>query len=227
MNPKFRFVAGTLVMTKQGLKAIEEIQVGDQVLSYNDNLEIFEYKDVIEVYNNEATELCHIHTENEEIVCTPNHSILTSEGWKLASELTVNDLIRTSKGFIEVLSVDIVELKEQINVYNLNVLGYHTYVVGNGLLVVHNSCKKADIEFDSMDDAIKYADDALGPNSTIVKKGNVEFRVSADRKRTWRFDQHVKGNPKYQKLHINLERWKNPFSEGVRNKRLEDIHLLW
>jgi len=227
LNPKFCFVAGTLVMTKQGLKAIEDIQVGDQVLSYNDNLEIFEYKDVVEVYNNKTIELCHIHTENEEIVCTPNHSILTSEGWKLASELTVNDLIRTSKGFIEVLSVDIVELKEQINVYNLNVLGYHTYVVGNGLLVVHNSCKKADIEFDSMDDAIKYADDALGPNSTIVKKGNVEFRVSADRKRTWRFDQHVKGNPKYQKLHINLERWKNPFSEGVRNKRLEDIHLLW
>lgn len=70
MNPKFCFVAGTLVMTKQGLKAIEEIKVGDQVLSYNDNLEIFEYKDVVEVYNNETKELCHIHTENEEIVCT-------------------------------------------------------------------------------------------------------------------------------------------------------------
>ena len=67
-------------MTKQGLKAIEEIQVGDQVLSYNDNLEIFEYKDVIEVYNNETTELCHIYTETEEIVCTPNHSVLTVEG---------------------------------------------------------------------------------------------------------------------------------------------------
>ena len=26
--------------------------------------------------------------------------------------------------------------------YNLNVLGYHTYVVGNGLLVVHNNCSK-------------------------------------------------------------------------------------
>ena len=43
MDPKFCFVAGTLVMTKQGLKAIEKIKVGDQVLSYNDNLEIFEY----------------------------------------------------------------------------------------------------------------------------------------------------------------------------------------
>ncbi|MBR2138163.1 MAG: hypothetical protein IKC22_07500 [Bacilli bacterium] len=140
MNPKFCFVAGTLVMTKQGLKAIEEIQVGDQVLSYNDNLEIFEYKDVIEVYNNEATELCHIHTEAEEIVCTPNHSILTADGWKVASELTSKDSIKTSIGFVQVKSIEIEQLKEKINVYNFNVLGYHTYVVGDGLLVVHNNC---------------------------------------------------------------------------------------
>lgn len=142
MNPKFCFVAGTLVMTKQGLKAIEEIQIGDQVLSYNDNLEIFEYKDVVEVYNNEATELCHIHTEKEEIVCTSNHSVLTSDGWKLASELTAKDRIKTSNGFVQILSTEIEQLKEKINVYNLNVLGYHTYVVGNDLLVVHNKCVK-------------------------------------------------------------------------------------
>ena len=140
MNPKFCFVAGTLVMTKQGLKAIEDIQVGDQVLSYNDNLEIFEYKDVVEVYNNEATELCHVHTEIEEIVCTPNHSVLTSEGWKNAGELTAKDFIKTSTGFAQVKSIEIEELKEKINVYNLNVLGYHTYIVGNDLFVVHNEC---------------------------------------------------------------------------------------
>ena len=140
MNPKFCFVAGTLVMTKQGLKAIEEIQVGDQVLSYNDNLEIFEYKDVVEVYNNETKELCHIHTENEKIVCTPNHSVLTTEGWKNAGELTAKDFIKTSTGFAQVKSIEIEQLKEKINVYNLNVLGYHTYVVGNGLLVAHNAC---------------------------------------------------------------------------------------
>ena len=141
MNPKFCFVAGTLVMTKQGLKAIEEVQVGDQVLSYNDNLEIFEYKDVVEVYNNETKELCHIHTENEEIVCTPNHSILTTDGWKLASELTANDMIKTSTGFVQVKSIENEQLKEKISVYNLNVLGYHTYVIGNNLLVVHNECR--------------------------------------------------------------------------------------
>jgi len=142
LNPKFCFVAGTLVMTKQGLKAIEEIQVGDQVLSYNDNLEIFEYNDVVEVYNNETTELCHIHTENEEIVCTPNHSVLTTEGWKNAGELTAKDSIKTSTGFAKVKSIEIEQLKEKISVYNLNVLGYHTYVVGESLIIVHNNCSK-------------------------------------------------------------------------------------
>lgn len=127
-------------MTKQGLKAIEEIQVGDQVLAYNDNLEIFEYKDVVEVYHNETTELYHIHTEIEEIVCTPNHSILTIDRWKNACELTANDKIKTADGFVRVLTIKIEQLKEKIGVYNFNVLDYHTYVVGNELFVVHNAC---------------------------------------------------------------------------------------
>ena len=50
-------------------------------------------------------------------------------------------MIKTSTGFAQVKSIEIEQLKEKLNVYNLNVLGYHTYVVGNGLLVVHNRCK--------------------------------------------------------------------------------------
>ena len=133
-------------MTKQGLKAIEEIKVGDQVLSYNDNLEIFEYKDVVELQTNETTELCHIYTETEEIICTPNHSVLTIDGWKEAKELTNKDLIKTSIGYIKVLSIKLEQLEEKQSVYNFNVLGYHTYVVGNDLLVVHNKCVKLDAD---------------------------------------------------------------------------------
>lgn len=43
--------------------------------------------------------------------------------------------------FVQVLSIEIEQLKEKINAYNLNVLGYHTYVVGKDLLVVHNRCQ--------------------------------------------------------------------------------------
>mgnify|MGYP002558896089 CR=1 FL=1 len=128
LNPKFCFIGGTLVMTKQGLKVIEEIQVGDQVLAYNDNLGIFDYKDVVEVYKNETTELCHIHTENEEIICTPNHSILTEKGWKEAKDLVTSDSIKTESGFEKVDFIKKEELATPIAVYNFNVLGYHTYI---------------------------------------------------------------------------------------------------
>ena len=212
-------------MTKQGLKAIEEIKVGDQVLSYNDNLEIFEYKDVVELYNNETTELCRIYTETEEIVCTPNHSVLTIDGWKEAKELTNKDLVKTSNGYVKVLSIKLEQLQDSQKVYNFNVLGYHTYVIGNDLLVVHNGCKNKDIDFDSMDDAIKYADDALGPNSTIVNKQGKDFHTSADGNWTWRKDYHgtTKRSPQD---HINLEKWKFPFGTK-NNKKLANIHLWY
>lgn len=51
-------------------------------------------------------------------------------------------MIKASTGFVQVLSIEIEHLKDKIKVYNLNVLGYHTYVVGSGLLVVHNTCSK-------------------------------------------------------------------------------------
>ena len=144
MNPKFCFIGGTLVMTMQGLKAIEEIKQGDQVLAYNENLGLFDYKDVVEVYKNETSELCHIHTEQEEIVCTPNHNILTKEGWKQADELVESDWIQTESGFEKVVLIEKETLDTPISVYNFNVLGYHTYVVGNALLIVHNKCVKLD-----------------------------------------------------------------------------------
>lgn len=140
MNPQYCFVAGTMVLTSQGLKAIEKITIGDQVLAYNDNLGIFAYQDVVDTYINETEELCHIHTAHDEIVCTPQHSILTDNGWKQAGEITAVDKVRTVNGFETVISVNTEHLDEKIKVYNLNVLCYHTYVIGNNQVVVHNAC---------------------------------------------------------------------------------------
>ena len=86
----------------------------------------------------------YVSYEYEEIICTPNHSILTLEGWKEAKELTNKDLVKTSTGYVKVLSIKLGKLEEKQSVYNFNVLGYHTYVVGNNLLIVHNKCANAD-----------------------------------------------------------------------------------
>lgn len=56
MNPKFCFVAGTLVMTKQGSKAIEEIQVGSKlIVVHNDctpsNSKNYSLDEIAQKYN--------------------------------------------------------------------------------------------------------------------------------------------------------------------------------
>ena len=72
---------------------------------------------------------------------------------------------------------------------------------------------------------IKYVDDALGPNSTIVNKNGVEFHVSSDGRWTWRKDYHgtTKRTPQN---HINLEKRNFPF-ETKKNKSVINIHLWY
>lgn len=59
---------------------------------------------------------------------------------EICSELTLEDRIKASTEFIQILSIKIEQLKDKTNVYNLNVLGYHTYLVGSGYLIAHNNC---------------------------------------------------------------------------------------
>ncbi|MDE6491753.1 MAG: HINT domain-containing protein [Lactobacillus sp.] len=166
MNPKFCFVAGTMVLTSLGLKAIEDIQVGEQVLSYNEELGIFTNKDVVEKYVNETKELVHIHTAKEEIVCTPKHSILTDKGWKEAKDITEADSIQSTADLVQVQSVETEQLPKSIKVYNLNVIGYHTYVIGDQQIIVHNACPP--------DDLYRGGNDmTLSPKDYKIKKGLV------------------------------------------------------
>ena len=225
LNPKFCFIAGTMVMTNQGLKAIEEIQKGDLVLSYNSNLGIYDYKDVVDLYVNKTDKLCHIKTENDEIVCTPNHSILTHNGWKQAKEITTDDYIVSHDQNVRVISTKIEYLNEFIPVYNLNVLGYHTYVIGKDLVVVHNSCSAdgtGNVKYKSVDESRKAAfrhakrDLKIPMNqqpSKVIQSVNRQHKVIPGR--TYIFDvgnnktvqimEHIGGHPEFDILrsHFN------------------------
>ena len=55
------FVAGTLVLTEDGQKPIEEIEAGDTVLAEDPETGKVEYKEVLETYENETEELIHVH----------------------------------------------------------------------------------------------------------------------------------------------------------------------
>jgi intein/homing endonuclease len=110
------FVAGTPVLTKEGLKPIEEIKEGDKVLSYNEQTKQAEYKTVVRtiVRFAEAEKLLLVKVEGEfeSLGLTNEHLFYvrihrardntTSENddgeWREAGKLQVGDLIRKADG---------------------------------------------------------------------------------------------------------------------------------
>ena len=92
-----------MVSTDKGKIKIEDIKVGDKVLSYNENTKNAEYKEVKKHYKNlhKSSSYNHflkIEMENGKILeCTPNHKIYTNNrGYTRADGLTEDDDIVVS-----------------------------------------------------------------------------------------------------------------------------------
>ena len=138
------FVAGTEVLTKEGLCPIECIKVGDLVWATDCETGETTLKPVMQVFINEATELIHVGVAGEEIVCTNEHPFYSPvKGWTAACKLRAGDVLVTINGeYVVVEWVQHELLESPIKVYNFEVEDYHSYYVGNqsGVLV-HNSCE--------------------------------------------------------------------------------------
>ena len=71
--------------TEDGQEPIEEIEVGDKVLSENELTGEVAVKTVTETYINETDELIHICVNGETISATPTHPFYVDKlGWTLA-----------------------------------------------------------------------------------------------------------------------------------------------
>ncbi len=89
------FVAGTLVHTKEGLKPIEQIRVGDMVLSQPDMKGELAYKPVVNTFEFEdkVVGLLEFFADSKEcllgrLVVTPNHPFWVKDvGWTSAENL--------------------------------------------------------------------------------------------------------------------------------------------
>ena len=134
----FCFTAGTMVLTAEGEKRIEELEPGDLVWSYEPAGGRQELKEVVQTYENETEEVVHIHAGGKEITATPHHPFYSPvKGWTDAVELRAGDLLLRSSGeyvIVEQVQHEILESPEKV--YNLEVEAYHTYYADG--VVVHN-----------------------------------------------------------------------------------------
>ena len=144
------FKAGTLVACldqagKETLKPIEEIEVGDKVLAYDEETGEQCYKEVVRLFRNETQEWHHVFVNGEEIVCTAEHPFyVDGKGFVPARELKERDNLLLSDGSkveIDSLRIEYVDIPE--TTYNFEVKDFHTYYVSHSNVLVHNVCEKA------------------------------------------------------------------------------------
>ena len=144
-NDTVCFVAGTKVLTENGLLNIEDVQVGMKVYSYNEITKDVELKDVLNTFQNEAyKDMIRLYVNGELIESTSNHPYYeVNKGWIEAKELEIGDLLLDSNG--KEIVVETVEFIENdgtklMNVFNMEIEDNHNYFVGKNCVLVHNHC---------------------------------------------------------------------------------------
>jgi Pretoxin HINT domain len=132
------FIAGTLVRTLDGQRAIERLLVGDQVLSQDVTTGALSYRPVLAVHHNAPSPTLRIKLDSgETLVPSIFHRFwLAGRGWAQARELKTDDVIRTLSGRARVSAI---EPGGTEPVYNLDVAESRTFFVGHGDALVHDN----------------------------------------------------------------------------------------
>jgi hypothetical protein len=133
------FPAGTLVAVENGFRAIEAIEIGDTVWSWDEIAQNLALKPVTHVSHTLADQLVTFRVGSELMHTTSEHPFLTKDGWKDAGELVANEGVIRSDG-IAMPVRDLARVVGETSVYNLEVADTHTYLVGQWMLIVHNAC---------------------------------------------------------------------------------------
>ena len=135
------FVVINPILTVSGLVAIENIKVGDKVISADIETGDASEKTVLETYVRKVHRLVHLIVNGEEIVTTVDHPFYVKErGFIEAGRLFVGDkLISVNGDDLIVDEIKIQQCENPVNVYNFKVAEYHTYFVGKKNILVHNA----------------------------------------------------------------------------------------
>lgn len=145
------FIGGSkILMFDKSYKNIENIKIGDMVISYNENNQQFEIDEVVDIFiHTQINRLVTIYyNNNTSITMTLGHPLLSVNGWKsldLITSLQVHNvnasLLNIGDNFIsyknekiKIIDIKIIQNKEAV--YNFSTKYNHTYIVND--IIAHN-----------------------------------------------------------------------------------------
>jgi hypothetical protein len=137
------FVAGTQVLTEDGYKNIEDIELGEKLWAKNVETGEQDWKPITKIFNEPDRGIFEIKLKGvddfeQRIETTDDHPFyVVGAGWKTTIELKIGDQIETDGNDpMEVVSV--IDEKRQTLTYNFTVADFHTYYVTKKNVLVHN-----------------------------------------------------------------------------------------
>lgn len=201
------FIAGTSVTTNSGLKPIEEIKIGDYVLSRNE--------------------------ETGKIKSTTGHLFMVKDKWwKAAVELVAGDILLTSDGKEQVVkSIKVEEKGYPVTTYNLSVEDNHTFFVGTEKVLTHNTTnilKQCNFDKEGIDEVTKsIINDIRKPSSKLSGK-KVDLKWLSDKYKAVEIEGTVKIKGEVRDISRRVYQtkidWdyipKDSLAKGLTNKEL-------
>lgn len=131
------FGKGTPVRTLSGVRPIEELCVGDLVLSQDTKTGRLGYRPVTVVHHNPPSPTFVITAGGDTIVSSHFHRFwVAGRGWVMARDLKAGDPIRTLGGVMKVASIEPGTVQP---VFNLDVEGDADFFVGEAAALVHDN----------------------------------------------------------------------------------------
>lgn len=146
------FTSDTLIFTPNGLKRVDELQIGEDVYSFDgDNLktEITKLQDIIHKGTNNT--IYKIQTTSGSIKLTSEHKVYVCESGsishKLTKDLKIGDkLIKPTftefgeSALTEITNIEIIRYEEPVAVFDLSIEKNHNFFAGdNGNILISNS----------------------------------------------------------------------------------------
>ena len=135
------FAGGTVVLMADGSqRPIAQLRAGDRVIATDPDTGRRSVRPVTHVWVHEDR-LMPLAVGGEVLLTTAEHPFWGAGGWEPAADLRAGDRVGTGRGSLGVGAYPGVGARG--TAYNLTVAGVHTFHVGRGEALVHNTCLTA------------------------------------------------------------------------------------